>query len=264
MPTTQSNCLGAVVIKMNLFVALTLGLAAGVFCPVTCADTLRGWHVGVAVEEYSWKEFISGFPSPKEHGSRRALFLSWNSPKTTAPYFGYIGKVYDGIVDYDTFTTTGIALATTTDYSGMLNEARAVFPSRLMSIVGGLGYEFWSRKMADGATATNLRIPGYAEKYDISFLRLGLSASASESLELSFGFKQAIKNSMTTSLKLGSFHLGTGASPYFDAEYRVTPRVNVAAYYDSWRFGKSQVNADGSYQPRSRMDAIGIRSVWHF
>lgn len=220
--------------------------------------------MGVGVEEYEWKEIIRDLPSPKEHGIRRALYVAWTSQKTSYPYFAYIGKIYDGTVSYRTFTTTGIAVATKTDYSGMSNEARAIFPSRIVSIVGGLGYEFWSRKMADGATATNFRIPGYAEKYDISFLRLGLSANASASLELSFGFKQAIKNSMTTSLKLGTFHPGARASPYFDAEYRVNPRVNVAAYYDSWRFGKSQVNADGSYQPRSRMDAIGIRSVWHF
>jgi hypothetical protein len=68
---------------------------------------------------------------------------------------------------------------------------------------------------------------------------------------------------------------GAMVSGYGELGYRINPRFDVLGYYDSWRFGRSddvrankRTDPPGSYwviyQPKSTMDALGIKLLVSF
>jgi len=249
------------------YIALLNSLFFSVFSTAALSDTPAGWQVGVGLEAYTWEETIAGSAfKPKEKGSRMALHFGWKSAvKTGNPYFAYLGKIYGGTVDYNTITIGGgVPSPTTTDYSGMVNEIRGVVPSGIMSVVTGLGYDSWSRSLGDTSTATGAFVQGYTERYDILFMRLGLSANIVDRMEISGGVKRTIKNDETLPYGLGTVHPGTSTSPYLEMSYKVGSNFDLAAYYDGWLFGQSRTSGAGLYQPASKMTAFGVKAAWLF
>ncbi len=225
-----------------------------------------GLQVGVGIEAFSWEETITGVAvNPKEQGGRAALNLGWKQDKDIGtPYLAYQGKIYGGTVDYTTTTMTGIPSPTSTDYAGMVNELRGVIPAGIMSATVGLGYDFWSRSIGNTVTSGGLFVQGYTEKFDIFFLRLGLSANLLDKVEIAGGIKSTLSNSEELPYNLGTIHPGSSMSPYWDVTYRYSSNFNLAAYYDSWRFSESRVSGTGFYQPASRMSVIGAKAAWLF
>lgn len=230
------------------------------------ADQLPEWNFGIGIEQYRWKETIEGVAiTPKENGSRLALFLDWSPPEKSGKYFSYHGKIYTGTVPYDTASLTTLTpVTTTTDYFGMLNEVRGVFPTNVLDVVVGLGYDFWSRTISDGATATGTVVPGYTENWGILFARFGMSANLTESFNIAAGLKRTITNreEVNTMGITGVGHPGTSTSPYLDLAYKFDDGFSLGAYYDSWRFGKSPMHSSTVYQPKSNMDLFGIKAIW--
>lgn len=228
--------------------------------------SFTGAKMGIGIEKYTWTEHPLGTAvTPKESGDRLAIFLGWKPRNTGSdPYVTYVGKIYLGTVDYNTFTIgTNLPVQTTTDYLGMSNEARAYVPIKFLNIVAGLGYDYWNRTIADGVTSTAVPVLalGYTETYGVMYLRLGVSAEIRHVVSLSGG----IKHTVFATEELGSFgtlHPGTSNSPYGEVTYHMGQHSSIAAYYDSYRFSKSATNSLGAYQPKSNMNAVGIKYVY--
>jgi hypothetical protein len=241
-----------------------------IFSDLAYADSNGIWQLGVGAENYTWKESPQGSATnPKESGNRLVLNIGWKPANTSSdPYLTYAGKIYGGTVNYDTSTiATNTPVQTSTDYFGMRNEAIGVVPAKIIDLVAGLGYDYWSRSIADGSFVsgnTLYSVQGYTETYSILFLRLGVSMKLFDSVELSGGIKHTLQNTESSGLAGGDLHPGSSTSPYLEANYKITQSLSVSGYYDSWRFGQSAANSSGYYQPKSSMAAIGILAIWSF
>lgn len=252
------------VLRIKHAIASFLMMSLLSVCSVSAyADSGKGWQFGVGAEKYTWKEYISGIAiTPKESGDRIAIFLGWSPTDISGkPYLTYVGKIYGGSVNYDTATIVGtVPTQTSSNYFGMINEARGFIPTNYFDVVVGLGYDYWTRSLADGVTSTGTFVQGYTETYDIVFMRLGLSANIGSAFGLAGGVKRTLINN--ESALTGTMHPGTSTTPYLEASYKLAPNIHVAAYYDAYRFSQSPVSGTGFYQPKSNMDALGIKFTW--
>jgi hypothetical protein len=225
------------------------------------SGSFSGAKMGIGIERYTWTEHPPGVAgTPKETGDRLAIFLGWKPHNIGSdPYVTYVGKIYLGTVDYNTFTMVGnIPVQTTTDYLGMMNEARAFVPIKFLNIVAGLGYDYWNRVIADGLTSTLVPVSGNTETYGVMYLRLGVSADIKHIVALSGGIKHTIFATEDVG-SFGTLHPGTSNSPYGEVTYNMGQHSSISAYFDSYRFTQSAANSLGFYQPKSDMNAVGIK-----
>ncbi len=241
-----------------------------------------GWDVGGGLENFQWKEYPAGGGIPKESGVRSALFANWTQEGDQGTLVAWRAKLYGGTVNYDTYLiSTGAPVSTKTDYSGAVNEGQVFYRDNLgaykLDYLGGLGLDIWRRRVRNAGG-------DQIEDYSIWFLRAGLRLAKSRS-EAGFhgelGIKYPISTRENAHLDSEGFTSNPALSPkstisgYAEFGYRINARFDVLGYYDSWRFGQSaDVRANkptdppGSYwliyQPKSNMDALGIKLLVSF
>ncbi|MDP2758952.1 MAG: hypothetical protein Q8O64_00910 [Sideroxyarcus sp.] len=247
------------------FVASLFATLPIFFVSLAHAESPTGWEVGVGFERYTWKETASTIAiEPKESGNRLAIHVGWTPLKYDGnPYFAYVGKIYGGTVNYDTATIGGaIPVSTTTNYVGMVNEVKGMLPIGVIELVTGLGYDFWSRSIADGITNTGTFVQGYTENWEILFTRFGIAANIFETVNFAVGIKYTLQNNESGWGISG--HPGQSSSPYADVSFRVKPNLKLAAYLDTYNFQESKVTSSGIYQPKSKMTALGVKAIWNF
>ncbi len=245
--------------------------------------TQAAWDVGGGLEHFQWTEYPEGINgNPRETGMRSALFVNWAQDAGEGVSLAWRAKLYGGTVDYDTFvSSTGAPVTTKTDYSGAASEGQLYFRDDLggykLDYLGSLGLDSWRR---------SIRNVGFdqIEDYYILFMRAALRLAKPRS-EAGFHAELGIKYPFWTRENAHLDTLGYTSNPplspkgrvsgYTEVGYRINARFDVVGYYDSWRFGRSDdVRANKPtdpagaywliYQPRSSMDALGVKLLVSF
>ena len=138
------------------------------------APAQAGWSITGDVERFRWSEAIS--PSVTESGPLFGLGVRYSRELRGDWQFGYQGRFYFGLVDYNgAFLATGAPAGGNTEYRGFANEVQAIY--RLpespngFSAVSGLIVDYWNRQLSEDQR----------EEYVVASLRLGLQADPGES-----------------------------------------------------------------------------------
>ncbi len=234
------------------------------------------WDGGVGIEHYTWDETLQSPPlSPRESGSRYALHLQWQEDSDSGLLYGYRGKLYNGRVDYDTYTQPGyVPVSTYTDYSGMTHEGQLISRSYLgdyrLDYIGALGWDIWRRTIGGNQI----------EDYSVWFMRTGINVDQ-PALGAGFhgggGLKLPLHTSEDAHLISSGFSSNPELSPgrsvslYAELAYRIDSYWDIVGYYDSWRFQESDpvyATRGGSLysivQPQSSMSAFGLKAMHSF
>ena len=250
---------------MKRALAIALGAASLSAASAAWAD----WSIGGGFENFRWKE--STTPTVKESGLRWALDLTWAQSKEPGLSVGYNLKFYQGSVDYTGSFQNGVPLSTNADYRGITNEIQTFW--RTTSTVDAMlaaGWDRWERKFA---------VTAQQEDWDVLYVKLGASVAANVKSGVigSIGVKYPVwtrENGNFPSIGAVDnprIRPGKAVSLYGTLGYRVNPRWDVIAYYDSFRFKRSNDVAvlfpgfiESRFQPESKMDVFGMKIQHNF
>ncbi|MBI3526388.1 MAG: hypothetical protein HY067_00270 [Betaproteobacteria bacterium] len=226
--------------------------------------------VNGGVEYFHWNENTT--PEVKETGPMFTFGLAYSQEREAGALFAYRGKIWGGSVDYEGATLLGgTPLLSTTNYEGINNEVQVRWrkPGKVggsLDGVVGLGLDLWRREL------TSVQ----KEDYAIGYLRLGVESGADYNGQWSVGLGIKLpfwtyENAHLEQIGFDSnpiLHPGKELSPFGSLGYRFTEKLQVTAYYDGFRFGKSKnVNtnevATGQpiivFQPASDMSIFGLK-----
>ncbi len=237
------------------------------------------WDIGRGVERYRWIEYpesISG--TPKELGPREAIFVNWTQEGEQGWLFAWRAKIYAGTVNYDTFYLAAPygAVSTKTGYAGAASEGQMLYRTCGLDFLGGIGLDFWSRDIGNNGNQI--------EDYSILYVRAGLGvvkSRADTGFHGQFGIKYPVSTNEDAHLKSMGYTTNPALKPegavsgYVEFGYRISQWIDLLSYYDSWRFGRSanvRANKSGDppgaywliYQPKSNMDALGLKLLISF
>lgn len=237
------------------------------------------WDIGGGVERYHWIEYPeSSGGTPKELGPREAIFVNWTQEGKQGWLFAWRAKIYAGTVNYDTFYLAAPygAVSTKTGYVGAASEGQMFYRTGGLDFLGGIGLDSWSRDIGNNGNQI--------EDYSILYVRAGLGlvkSRADTGFHGQLGIKYPVYTNEDAHLKSMGYTTNPALSPkgavsgYAEFGYRINPRFDLLAYYDSWRFGRSEnvmVRKSGYlpgwysliYQPKSNMDALGLKLLVSF
>lgn len=246
--------------------------------------------LSVGVESFRWTEDDAGRRLLRETGPRLTLGFTLDNllhGDLAAPY-AVEARGYVGFIDYDGQTQAGISAKTDVDYFGVSAEAMGglrLAGNPRTNLLGGLGFDTWSRDIQDGVAANGSPAYGYQEDYFILYGKLGpgfLFESGARRSYLQFGIKYplyAYERAYLSTIGFDSdVDLNPGKKISGFAKWRMSwgketdkTRLGASFYYDSFRFsasGSKTVSAAGTLynvrQPESRMDVLGARLEYYF
>ena len=256
----------------NLRIAGKFVIAVMLGSPVLLPSMARAeLTLSAGVEYLYWTE--STTPEVKETGPLYALGVAYTQDRDAGALFAYRGKLWGGSVTYEGATLFGgTPVESTTDYFGASNELQARWRkpgTRGGNLDGvlGVGLDVWRRSLSSVQN----------EDYAIGYLRLGVESGTVESgtWSASLGVKYPFwtyENAHLDEIGFDSNPIlrpGKEASAFGSLGYRFTPTLQIVAYYDGFRFGRSesvQANevATGQgpttlVQPATTMSIYGIR-----
>ncbi len=213
---------------------------------------------------------------------RSTFNAEWTQDGDYGWLFAYRGKFYFGQVQYDTYyQVTHEPVSTTTQYIGAAHEAqifhRTDGANYQLDYVGGLGLDRWQRAIGNSQI----------EDFRIIYLRGGFNIDQPRhgaGLHGGGGLKYPVVTWEDAHLDSQGYSSnpilkpGKDISLYAQLGYRINTRWDVVAYYDSWRFKQSpKVTATSTteicngilcvydiWQPKSNMDAFGLRVMYSF
>lgn len=239
--------------------------------------------VNAGADYFRWTE--DSTPDVKETGSMGFIGVAWTQDKETGTLFGYRGKIWGGSVDYKGATLSGgTPVDARTEYAGISNEVQVRYRKNgivtsgmtgtsttilggSLDSVFGVGLDAWRRKLSSIQR----------EDYYIGYARLGVESNANYKGQWTagLGVKYPFWTYENAHLRELGFdanpplHPGKELAPYASLGYRFSPAFQAVAYYEGFRFGRSdtaQVNevAQGLgptaiVQPASTMAVLGIR-----
>ncbi len=239
------------------------------------------WSIGAGLEGYRWQEFIAGrSETPLETGVRSTVNAEWTQDGDYGWLYAYRGKLYFGQVHYDTFyQQTYTPVSTTTQYGGVAHEVQIFHRTDAgqykLDYVSGLGLDTWRRAIENNDYFQ-------IEDFLIMYLRGGFNIGQpghGAGLHGGGGLKYPVttwEDAHLDSIGYSSNPIlqpGKDISFYAQLGYRINARWDMVAYYDSWRFKQSPTVtatkiSDGKlyniYQPKSSMDAFGLRVMYLF
>lgn len=236
--------------------------------------------IGIGAEYFSWREFgDSGDRLLKETGPRLVATLNVDRAQDSRWEYGFRGRLYSAKVDYDGQTMeTGEPVATRTDYSGASMEmnftrfsgdgagGRSPWFFRF-----GFGLDAWRRNILASGT-----VSGYVERYRTAYSRFGPGYDGLSRWELWGGIRLPFWTRETADLShIGGSNLQLEPQGDFSLfailRYGLAPHLELHAYYDSYRFKKSDpvagtLNGENGnfYQPESWQDTIGAYVAYRF
>lgn len=246
--------------------------------------------VNVGLESFRWTEYDAGQRLLEETGLRLTLGFTLDNllqGNLASPY-ALEARGYVGFIDYDGQTQAGIPAKTDVNYFGVSAEAMGglrLAGSPRTHLLGGLGFDTWSRDIQDGVAANGSPAFGYQEDYFILYGKLGpgfLFESGARRSYLQFGIKYPLLTYERVYLSSIGFDSDVDLEPGRKisgfAKWRMSwgketdkTRLGASFYYDSFRFsasGSKTVSASGAlynvYQPESRMDVLGARLEYYY
>lgn len=247
-----------------------------------------GWamdfRVSAGSESFLWQEYeTNGAKLLEESGLRHFVAFDADSWIDRQWQSDFGGRVYSGTVDYDGQTNLHSAVTTDTDYDGIRFEAGfSYYPVSPSSFAGdggrsgirmALGVDTWRRSLHDTQLANGTPVSGYVEHYEVVYGRIAAHYGGGGRLTFNLGTKYpfaATETVDTTTLGLPSdvsLHPQGRFSLYADIGFQITPSWGLMAYYDSYRFAKSDPVLVGSStvaQPESHQDTYGAKLSFTF
>lgn len=223
----------------------------------------------LGLEYLRWKEDTT--PAVIETGPLFALGLGYTQEKNSGLLFAYRGRAYLGDVDYDgAGLFTGTPIQGTSRYAGMANEGQLRWRTQLeqnyrVDWLVALGMDFWERRLTSSQS----------EDYEIGYLRLGGETAINKGKGWIAG--AGVKYPFYTHEDAHLTNIGFDSNPtlkpgpdvnfFAHLGYRFTEKVSIVAYYDGFRFKKSQeeavnhaVSGQGViYQPASDLSILGLK-----
>jgi hypothetical protein len=248
--------------KTGLMGAIALGLCVA-------GPAAGELSASLGLEYLHWEEDTT--PTVTESGPLLALGLGYTQEKDSGLLFAYRGRAYLGEVDYDgAGLFTGTPIQGTTRYAGMANEGQLRWRTRTRQNyradwLVALGMDFWERKLTSSQS----------EDYEIGYLRLGGEIDINEGKGWTAG--AGVKYPFYTHEDAHLTNIGFDSNPtlkpgpdvslFAHLGYRFTDSVSIIAYYDGFRFKKSEeeavshpVSGNGViYQPASDLTILGLR-----
>ncbi|HVY05931.1 MAG TPA: hypothetical protein VHB46_08135 [Burkholderiales bacterium] len=245
-----------------------LSLAAALLLPAIAHAQLV---INGGVEYFRWTEETT--PEVRETGEVGFLGLAWTQAKDEGTLFGYRGRIWGGTVDYDGATLFGgMPLQSKTTYEGINNEAQIRYrksggASGSLDGLLGIGLDLWRRELSSVQK----------EDYSIGYVRLGIESNTNYKGQWTAGIGVkypfwTYENAHFDKIGFDSnpiLHPGKEVSPYASLGFRFTPKFQTVAYYEGYRFSRSdpvQTNevANGLgptslVQPASNMSIFGIK-----
>ena len=218
-----------------------------------------------------WKEVTN--PEVTETGPLYGLGVAYTQDRDAGTLFAYRGKLWGGTVDYDGATLFGgTPVKSITEYIGLSNELQVRWrkpgkPDGSLDGVLGAGLDVWRRGLSSIQK----------EDFAIGYVRLGVESGAEDvsKWSVSLGFKYPVwtyENAHFDQIGFDSnpiLHPGREISAYGSLGYRLTPTLQLVAYYEGFRFSKSApVQTDEVamglgpitlVQPASSMSVFGVR-----
>jgi hypothetical protein len=236
---------------------------------MTAAAAHADISVGAGFENFEWKESTS--PTVKESGLRWVLDLTWSQTNQPGASAQVNVKTYTGNVDYDGATLgTNTPISGETHYRGVQGEVRAIYrTTNAFDFVLAGGWDHWRRDL----TASQ------EEGWDVLYARAGVAYNQTvrTGVLAAAGIKFPVYAREDGHLTDIGFTSNPRLRPrgdwsfYGTLGYRVSPGWDVMAYYDSYRFKKSNtvVVSDGTtlfevFQPKSRQDTVGLKVQHNF
>lgn len=238
--------------------------------------------IGIGAEYFTWREYgDSGARLLKETGPRVVATLEVDRVQDGRWEYGFRGRLYSAKVDYDgQAMETGEPVATQTDYSGASMEM--TFTRFGGDGVGGrspwffrfgFGLDAWRRNLLDSGA-----VSGYVERYSTAYYRFGPGYGDSSRWDLWGGIRLPFWTRETVGWSRFGYddlHLEPQGdfSLFASLRYRMAPHWDLHAYYDSYRFKKSDSEAEtingvktGNLlrQPESQQDTVGAYVAYRF
>jgi len=240
-------------------------------------------------ESFEWEEFDRNDKSLlTETGTRFIVGAFIGNTTQLKDGFIYNAEIqnYFGVVDYDGQTQDGVPVTTDTTYIGgnLIGEAGGRIVNSCTNLawdfVGMVDIDTWTRNLASNTDATGLRTGEAEEKYMILNVRIG-TGPAWDAGNWKGRFIVGIKQPIYTYEFLDNSFTGfteditlepKGRSSAFltfnnDIQLTKTLHLKIDAYYDSYRFDRSdgKIAIESSTrdrfivsQPKSYQDTYGI------
>jgi len=263
-------------------------LSTGVIMPRMATAVPFDFGAKAGWESFRWKEVdVNGKRLLEETGPRFTInaFLGNTMRPVTGFIYNVDARMYLGVVDYDGQTQDGVPAESDTYYSGFMLEGTSgvrlgpAVGTFAWDIIGKLGFDTWTRRIDDTTDAIGRRVSGARERYLILNMRLGTGPIWRVS-GWTGRFIAGAKYPLWTSEYLDSADSGLdenltlepegqlSAFVEFSNRIRLSKKVHlqVDAYYDSYRFGRSDrvLTTSGGipvlvWQPESTQDVIGVQ-----
>lgn len=253
-------------------------LLAAIAAAAVSAPAQAGWSVTADLEHFRWSEAIS--PDVTERGPLVGFGVRYSHDLGADWQFGYRGRIYLGLVDYDgAFLSTGAPAGGSTEYRGLANEVQAIYrlPESPYGVVSGLILDYWNRQLS----------ADQREEYLVASLRLGVQVDPDESPGWfgGGGLKYPFHTRENAHLTDIGFNSNPSLEPkgkvslYASLGYRFRRELSLEAYYDSYRFKASEATESitnpslpgctppggcNVYQPASDRDSFGLRLQYNF
>ncbi len=247
----------------------------------------RETYVQAGLQQYDWKEFSSaGGILDKESGPMTTVGAGVNDFRRigSGPLYQVGGRVYFGTVDYNGQTQSGIPLTTNSDYIGLKFEGLAGYRfvrwHHGIDLVGGGGWEYWSRSIQNALAVDGSPAYGYLEQYNVLYAKLGVGFSkdfGTWSYRVLAGGNYPLYTHEHANLGDGlNLSPGRELSGFAGVTFEFGPSTKdhfgLILSYESFRFSQSSAKmltvsgAAGGYyvQPESYRNIYGIRGVYYF
>lgn len=213
-------------------------------------DSERGWLPGLVISGTLMENW--GVDNLYLHGS-----LKWVNALTT--YTGsYIGGAYGDLVQKDRASVVNVDVR--------IGKGFDVFDDVMLTPYAGLGWRDWARTLSGPG--------GYREDYRHAYAGAGALLQWSPAKQWVIGVNGLVGRTfaaeMATTPIPGGFPMPAdefrlGSSTLYMAgaslDYAVTNNVHLAAGVDylGFRYGRSQPNVYGLYEPDSRTDDVSVK-----
>jgi hypothetical protein len=228
--------------------------------------------VTLAPEYFYWREEVGGQKFVEEKGYRTGLEFSYKEPVDGGWLWASRAKIYGGAVEYDgglqdPVTGTITPLKSTTDYIGVLAEARFGYRYDLggwyyLDVMGGMTFDFWDRHLTG---------PGAYDEYWFPFsAKAGVDLTPSETGWVGgIDAKVPFYTYQDVELPGDSFSLNPQPMITGDAQlgYQFTRHFSMIAFFESYWFRQSPTIQHGLFlinQPDSKTFEAGLKVNWTF
>jgi hypothetical protein len=245
-----------------------------------------GWqlHAAVSVVDFQYKEFgDNGALLDREDGWLPGVVLGFSRPRGEW-LFTVEAAIFDGDIDYEGHTTSGVPITTRTSTRIVDLHARAEWwhwkiSGWQVAPYGALGYYGWDRDIQPTRTPAGTPVGGVYEYYEWGYAALGAKMSTGNAdsrwtadlrwwrtldPRLSIDFHGLYDRKVLDLGERNGLRLGLA----WQHQVTTGPTLSLEAWHDAWALGRSRdetlrqggVPVGIVYEPKSETRHFGVRA----